>query len=98
MGNYVIINCESGCALEAHLDHNQEPGKQCFMRNNANQNSQRWKIVPGTGQAQGRGYSIIMADSGFCLDVEGADFHDEADVITWYTEGKPNQTWLIEPA
>jgi hypothetical protein len=60
--------------------------------------SQKWKIVPGMGQAQGRGYHIVMADDGFCLDISGGDYSDNARVISWYCESKPNQTWQIIPA
>jgi hypothetical protein len=39
-----------------------------------------------------------MADDGFCLDIKGGLVYNEAPVITWYTENKPNQTWQILPA
>jgi hypothetical protein len=39
-----------------------------------------------------------MADDGFCLDISGGDYSDNARVISWYCESKPNQTWQIIPA
>jgi len=39
-----------------------------------------------------------MADGpGFCLDVNGERFQDGTEIITWTCEGKPNQTWILEP-
>jgi hypothetical protein len=55
-------------------------------------------VMPGQGQAQGKGFSIVLAGRNFCLDVEGESFYDGAAIVTWYSEHKHNQTWNIVPA
>jgi len=54
--------------------------------------------VPGQGPAQGRGYAILLAGRNFCLDIKGGDIYDGTQIITWFNESKPNQTWNILPA
>ena len=71
MGCYCIVNMQDG-AIQAPRDR-QDPGDQCYVdRTTGQQGAQRWRVIPGQGQAQGRGVHIVMADGGgFALDIEG---------------------------
>jgi hypothetical protein len=72
-GAYFILNYKDG-ALEPPDNYN-EPGDQCWLDDRIYDDTQSWKIVPGYGAAQGRGFHIQMSDPpGFCLDVEGERF------------------------
>ena len=95
-GAYYILNHKDG-ALEPP-DNWNEPGDQCWLDDRIYDDTQSWKIQPGYGNAQGRGFHITMSDGpGFCLDVEGEKFEDETRIITWPCNGQPNQTWIIQP-
>ena len=74
-GAYYILNFKDG-ALEPPENWN-EPGGQCWLDDRTYDDTQSWRIQPGYGQAQGRGFHIIMSDGpGFCLDVEGENFNN----------------------
>jgi len=68
-GNYSIINLASGGALEIPNHTTNQAGTQCLVGPQAGSINEKWKIVPGQGNAQGKGYVIQSAYNSLVLDI-----------------------------